>query len=148
MAPYTLPSKLLTSTATHNFNRGSQNFVTKIVGVSRLKRGILSQKLSSLKYYFRKGKKLTKETNERVTEQKQSGQFFLYENPVEVRFDGWYVSNSYQLPEWHLQTAQTPKTIYGNTNRVSDPYSFFTDPDPDDPDGGQYGSGSNPDPGL
>jgi hypothetical protein len=39
---------------------------------------------------------------------------------------------------------------------VSDPYSFFTDPDPDpvDPDGGQYGSGyasgsgSNPDPGL
>ena len=38
--------------------------------------------------------------------------------------------------------------------RVVDPYSFFTDPDPDpvDPDGGQYGSGygsgSNPDPGL
>jgi hypothetical protein len=34
--------------------------------------------------------------------------------------------------------------------RVSDPYSFFTDPDPDpeDPDGCQYGSGSNPDPGL
>ncbi len=37
------------------------------------------------------------------------------------------------------------------TTRVSDPYSFFTDPDPD---GGQYrsgygsGSGSNPDPGL
>jgi hypothetical protein len=31
---------------------------------------------------------------------------------------------------------------------VSDPYSFFTDPDPVDPDGGQYGSGSNPDPGL
>jgi hypothetical protein len=34
--------------------------------------------------------------------------------------------------------------------RVSDPYSFFTDPDPEDPDGGQYGSGygsgSNPDP--
>jgi hypothetical protein len=29
-----------------------------------------------------------------------------------------------------------------------DPYSFFTDPDPDpvDPDGGQYGSGSNTDP--
>ncbi len=26
---------------------------------------------------------------------------------------------------------------------VSDPYSFFTDPDPEDPDGGQY-----PDPGL
>ncbi len=37
-------------------------------------------------------------------------------------------------------------------NSVSDPYSFFTDPDPVDPDGGQYGSGygsgSNPDPGL
>jgi len=34
-------------------------------------------------------------------------------------------------------------------DRVSDPYTFFTDPDPDDPDGGQYGygSGSNPDPG-
>jgi hypothetical protein len=33
---------------------------------------------------------------------------------------------------------------------VSDPYSFFTDPDPDpeDLDGGQYGSGSNTDPGL
>ncbi len=26
--------------------------------------------------------------------------------------------------------------------RVSDPYSFFKDPDPVDPDGGQYGSGS------
>jgi hypothetical protein len=24
---------------------------------------------------------------------------------------------------------------------VSDPYSFFPDPDPVDPDGGQYGSG-------
>ncbi len=41
-----------------------------------------------------------------------------------------------------------------DSSRVSDPYSFFTDPDPDpvDPDGGQYGSGygsgSNPDPGL
>jgi hypothetical protein len=36
------------------------------------------------------------------------------------------------------------------TNSVSDPYSFFTDPDSDpvDPDRGQYGSGSgsNPDP--
>ena len=37
-------------------------------------------------------------------------------------------------------------------SRVVDPYSFFTDPDPEDPDGGQYGSGygsgsgSNPDP--
>ena len=40
----------------------------------------------------------------------------------------------------------------GAVDRVSDPYSFFTDPDPEDPDGGQYGSGygsgSNPDPGL
>ncbi len=35
-------------------------------------------------------------------------------------------------------------------HRVVDPYSFFTDPDPDpvDPYGGQYGSGSNTDPGL
>ncbi len=35
-------------------------------------------------------------------------------------------------------------------SRVVDPYSFFTDPDPD-PEldvGGQYGSGSNTDPGL
>ena len=35
-----------------------------------------------------------------------------------------------------------------NECRVSDPYSFFTDLDPEDPDGGQYGSGFNPDPGL
>ncbi len=38
----------------------------------------------------------------------------------------------------------------GGRNSVSDPYSFFTDPDPEA--GGQYGSGygsgSNPDPGL
>ncbi len=48
------------------------------------------------------------------------------------------------------------RTRFHNTASVSDPYSFFTDPDPDpvDPDGGQYGSGygsgagSNPDPGL
>ncbi len=36
------------------------------------------------------------------------------------------------------------------SSRVVDPYSFFTDPDPD-PEldvGGQYGSGSNTDPGL
>ncbi len=32
-----------------------------------------------------------------------------------------------------------------SVSSVSDPYSFFTDPDPEDPDGGQYGSGSNPD---
>ncbi len=35
---------------------------------------------------------------------------------------------------------------------VSDPYSFFTDPDPEveagDQYGSGYGSGSNPDPGL
>jgi hypothetical protein len=33
-------------------------------------------------------------------------------------------------------------------SRVSDPYSFFTDPnpDPEDPDGGQYGSDTDPDP--
>jgi hypothetical protein len=31
---------------------------------------------------------------------------------------------------------------------VSDPYSFFTDPDPEVDAGDQYGSGSNPDPGL
>jgi hypothetical protein len=39
---------------------------------------------------------------------------------------------------------------HSDEGRVSDPYSFFTDPDPVDPDGGQYGSGSgsNPDPGL
>ncbi len=57
--------------------------------------------------------------------------------------------------------ADFRKIVHNFTNnRVSDPYSFFTDPDPDpepvDPDGGQYGSGygsgsgsgSNPDPGL
>ncbi len=38
----------------------------------------------------------------------------------------------------------------GMMSRVVDPYSFFTDPDPD-PEfdvGDQYGSGSNTDPGL
>ncbi len=34
------------------------------------------------------------------------------------------------------------------TFSVSDPYSFFPDPDPEVGAGGQYGSGSNPDPGL
>jgi hypothetical protein len=36
------------------------------------------------------------------------------------------------------------------TTRVVDPYSFFTDPDPELDVGGQYGSGSgsNTDPGL
>ena len=45
-------------------------------------------------------------------------------------------------------TRKTGNDVH--TTRVSDPYSFFTypDPDPEDPDGGQYGSGSNPDPGL
>jgi hypothetical protein len=33
-------------------------------------------------------------------------------------------------------------------NIVSDPYSFFPDPDPEFEAGDQYGSGSNPDPGL
>jgi hypothetical protein len=35
-------------------------------------------------------------------------------------------------------------------DRVVDPYSFFTDPDPELDGGGQYGSGSgsNTDPGL
>jgi hypothetical protein len=45
-----IPSKLLTSTVTHNFDRGSQKF-KKIVGASRLKKGIRSQKLLSLKYF-------------------------------------------------------------------------------------------------
>jgi hypothetical protein len=31
---------------------------------------------------------------------------------------------------------------------VSDPYSFFPVPDPEVEAGDQYGSGSNPDPGL
>jgi hypothetical protein len=36
------------------------------------------------------------------------------------------------------------------TDRVVDPYTFFTDPDPELDVGGQYGSGSgsNTDPGL
>jgi hypothetical protein len=43
-----------------------------------------------------------------------------------------------------------PNLSCSRTCRVSDPYSFFTDPDPEDPDRGQYGSGSgsNTDPGL
>ncbi len=31
---------------------------------------------------------------------------------------------------------------------VSDPYSFFPNPDPEVEAGDQYGTGSNPDPGL
>ncbi len=53
---YTKPSKLLTSTVTHNFDRGSQIF-KKIVGTLRLKKGILSQKLSSLKNCWKCPKK-------------------------------------------------------------------------------------------
>jgi hypothetical protein len=45
-----LPSKLLTSSVTLNFDRGSQK-IKKILGASRLKKGILSQKLLSLKYF-------------------------------------------------------------------------------------------------
>ena len=53
-------------------------------------------------------------------------------------------------------THTISKVLSSVTDRVSDPYSFFTDPnpDPEDPDGVQYGSGygsgsgSNPDPGL
>ena len=47
-----------------------------------------------------------------------------------------------------------PLLILHYSTRVVDPYSFFTDPDPELDDGGQYGSGSksgsgsNTDPGL
>ncbi len=44
---------------------------------------------------------------------------------------------------FHLMTH-----AHHRQSRVSDPYSFFTDPDPEDPAGGQYGSGSSPDPWL
>jgi hypothetical protein len=51
-----------------------------------------------------------------------------------------------------LANSICTQTVKISQTRVSDPYSFFTDPDldPEDPDGGQYGSvfGSNPDPGL
>jgi hypothetical protein len=47
-----------------------------------------------------------------------------------------------------LQTGLRVRNCTVPVSKVSDPYSFFTDPDPDDPDGSQYGSGSNPDPGL
>jgi hypothetical protein len=42
-----------------------------------------------------------------------------------------------------LQIHRFSSCKYRLKIRVSDPYSFFTDPDPDpvDPDGGQYGSG-------
>jgi alkyl hydroperoxide reductase subunit AhpC len=40
-------------------------------------------------------------------------------------------------------THTISKVLSSVTDRVSDPYSFFTDPnpDPEDPDGVQYGSG-------
>ncbi len=56
------------------------------------------------------------------------------------------------IEESHMKCRKYFKMmlIVNIKSSVSDPYSFFTDPDPDpvDPDGGQYGSGSNPDPGL
>ena len=56
--------------------------------------------------------------------------------------------------EAHNPLERHQSALMSGETRVVDPYSFFTDPDPDpvDPDGGQYGSGygsgSNPDPGL
>jgi len=47
-------------------------------------------------------------------------------------------------PYPHIPLANTGKVLF----RVVDPYSFFTDPDPELDGGGQYGSGSNTDPGL
>jgi hypothetical protein len=55
----------------------------------------------------------------------------------------FYKSTGAALPYTLLRYTSVP-------DRVVDPYSFFTDPDPD-PEldgGGQYGSGSNTDPGL
>jgi hypothetical protein len=46
-----VPSKLRTSTVTHNFDRGSQK-IQKIVGASWLEQAILSQKLFGLKYFW------------------------------------------------------------------------------------------------
>ncbi len=52
------------------------------------------------------------------------------------------------------QRMITPSSVYmrifffKGRHRVVDPYSFFTDPDPELDVGGQYGSGSNTDPGL
>jgi hypothetical protein len=45
-------------------------------------------------------------------------------------------------------TVRTRLQISGIAPRVVDPYSFFTDPDPELDGGGQYGSGSNTDPGF
>ncbi len=49
-----------------------------------------------------------------------------------------------------IQTFFIRNKIYTNIiyTRVVDPYSFFPDPDPEFEAGDQYGSGSNPDPGL
>ncbi len=43
--------------------------------------------------------------------------------------------------EFQIQITRTGIRIQA-FSQVSDPYSFFADPDPEDPDGGQYGSGS------
>ena len=67
------------------------------------------------------------------------------------------MSRLQKKPPAHIRghpTLQNMNFFLLLSRRVVDPYSFFTDPDPDpvDPDGGQYGSGygsgSNPDPGL
>jgi hypothetical protein len=42
----------------------------------------------------------------------------------------------------------TVDTVFRVLIRVSDPYSFFPDPDPAFEAGDQSGSGSDPDPGL
>ncbi len=54
-----------------------------------------------------------------------------------------------ELGAVHWQKVERPLGS-GLSTSVSDPYSFFTDPDPEVEAGGQYGSGSgsNPDPGL
>ncbi len=63
-------------------------------------------------------------------------------------FNLYWEPHKGQDPTFHYDADPDPDHV----SRVSDPYSFFTDPDPEDPYGGQYGSGygsgSNPDPGL
>jgi hypothetical protein len=54
---YQLPSKLLTSTVTPNFDRVSQ-IIVKILGAPQFMIGNLSQKLFSLKYFSLYKKKL------------------------------------------------------------------------------------------
>ncbi len=48
----------------------------------------------------------------------------------------------------HVTPAISKSFEFIGVTRVVDPYSFFTDPDPELDVGGQYGSGSNTDPGL